>query len=85
MDLLQPFLIACAAAITPIGILVAAAVKARAATSLGTEEATAKYIATIVGENAALSVENARLRTDLAGCESDNRRLMRLFRDTPSE
>ena len=65
------------AAIVPVGLIVGGMVRARKAVANGAVQAQTDLIATLQGLNSALVEENSRLRTDLAGCESDNRALRR--------
>ena len=65
----------------PLGLLLAAIWTARRYALEGGEAAQSRLISTLQGLNSALTEENKKLREDLAGCESDNRRLLRLPHD----
>lgn len=61
--------------------LIAASWRASKIAAAGTAGAKDEIIATYKGLNAALTEENVKLRSDLAGCESENRGFRRRLRN----
>ena len=75
----ESLLTALGAAIPASAVLILAIVRARKFAQDGGLAAQAELVSTLQGLVTALTAENAKLRTDLAGCESDFRRFRQVL------
>lgn len=78
---MEAVLTALGAAIPVGAVMLVAIVRARRFAAEGGQQAQSDLAAIQKAMVDALTAENARLRTDLAGCESENRGLRRQIRD----